>query len=281
VAYRAGQRTRPDDDGHWLSVLVNTMAFGALALFATWPAWNAAGFQALVLGGVLGMVLGRFSLLRGIRMVGPTRGNTFQAATPITAAITGWIVLGETISALEALGGAITIVGLLRIVRSRTGGVGDDSVGGEVMGAGASLKGYVVASGAPLFFGIAFVVRKWGLERYPGSVTGAFVGAVAAVVLLSLWEAWRGLLAGRVRSAVTDTAWPFVWAGVITTGALLSQFLALERIEAWIVGIVNGTTAVFTAILSRVFLPGDERLTAALLVNVLIVFAGISVIAVG
>lgn len=256
--------------------MVNTICFGLLAIFATWPTWNADGFLALVIGGILGMALGRFSLLRGIRMVGPTRGNTFQAATPVTAAVTGWIVLGESISALEALGGAITIYGLLRIVRSGTSPVPDTSGA-----SGPGLKGYVVASGAPLFFGIAFVIRKWGLERFPGSVTGAFVGAAAAIVVISLWEARRGLLADRVRDAVTNTAWPFVWAGVITTGALLNQFLALERIEAWIVGIVNGTTAVFTAILSRIFLPGDERLTLGLMVNVLIVFAGISVIATG
>lgn len=271
VLYRIGQRDLPHDDGHWLSNAVNAVLFGCLALTVTWPEWDRTGFWVLVAAGIFGTVLGRFSLLRGIRLVGATRGNTFQAATPVTAAVVGWIVLGETISALEAIGGALTIAALVRIVRSR----------GHDDGPQAGLLGYLVASGAPLFFGIAFVMRKWGLERFPGSVTGAFIGSTAGIIVLSLLEASQGRLGTRVHDATSVLSRPFLAAGVITTGALLTQFLALERIEAWVVGILIGTSAIWTAGLSRIFLKGDERLTLGLLVNILLVFAGITIIAIG
>ncbi len=273
VLFRIGQRRVPDDDGHWLSNLVNAVLFGALALVVTWSSWNAGGFFTLVVAGIVGTVLGRFSLLRGIRLIGATRGNTFQAATPVTAAVVGWIVLSETISALEALGGMLTILGLVRIVRSRR----DDSSGSIDGGLG----GYLVACGAPLFFGIAFVLRKWGLEQYPGSVTGAFIGSTAGIMVLSGWEAGQGRLRHRIAAAGKVESRPFLAAGVITTGALLCQFLALERVEAWIVGILVGTSAIWTAVLSMFALRDDERLSLSLVASIGIVFVGISIIAVG
>ena len=272
VLYRLGQRALPHDDGHWLSNLINAVLFGGLAIMVTWPAWNLSGFTVLVVAGISGTVLGRFSLLRGIRLIGATRGNTFQAATPMIAAAFGWMLLGETITVLEAMGGTLTIFGLVRIARSR----GDDEAK-----RGADLAGYLVACGGPLFFGIAFVLRKWGLERYPGSVTGAFIGSAAGIMVLSLREAGQGRLGMRIRDGMTRQAWPFVAAGVITTAALLTQFLALERVEAWVVGILVGTSALWTAALSMIVLPHDERVTMALLANIGIVFAGITVIAVG
>lgn len=271
VLYRIGQRGRPHDDGHWQSNAVNALLFGLLSLLVVWPQWDRAGFWMLAAAGIFGTVLGRFSLLRGIRLIGATRGNTFQAATPVTAAVVGWLVLNETISVVEAVGAMITIVALIRIVRARGGN------GGPATG----MFGYLVASGAPLFFGIAFVMRKWGLERFPGSVTGAFIGSAAGIIVLSLFEATRGRLGTRIRDATSIESWPFLAAGIITTAALLTQFLALERMPAWIVGILAGTSAIWTAALSLVFLKHDEGLTVGLLVNILIVFAGISVIALG
>ena len=278
VFFRVGQHRRPNDDGHWLSNLVNTIGFAALAAVATWPTWNRDGFVALIVAGVAGTVFGRFSLLRGIRLVGATRGNTFQAATPVTAAIFGWILLGEAISWLEALGGAITLIGLLRIVRSSA------SAGSSAV-VSPAVRGYVVASGAPLFFGIAFVLRKWGLERFPGAVTGAFIGSLSGIIVLSIWEAGQGRLKMRIREGLTVDAWPQAWpfiaAGAVTTVALLTQFLALERLEAWIVGILAGTSAIFTAALSMVFLRADERLSWSLVASIGVVFVGITTIALG
>jgi len=252
VLFRVGQHRRPNDDGHWLSNLINTIGFAALAAVAIWPAWSGEGFASLVVAGVAGTVLGRFALLRGIRLIGATRGNTFQAATPVTAAIFGWILLGEGISWLEALGGVVTLLGLLRIVR-----VGNTHDTATTTG----LRGYLVASGAPLFFGIAFVLRKWGLERFPGAVTGAFIGSLSGIIVLSIWEATQGRLRTRIREGLTVEAWPQAWpfivAGAVTTIALLTQFLALERLEAWIVGILMGTSAIFTAGLSLIFLRAD------------------------
>lgn len=271
ILFKLGQRTRPDDDGHLVSNALNVALFAVFALFVAWPAWSPSGFAALVAGGVVGTVLGRWALLRGIRLIGPTRGNTFQTATPISAAIAGWIVLGEGVALLEAVGGAMTIFGLVRIVRSRASGAAE---------APAAVGSYLIASLAPLSFGLAFVLRKWGLERMPGAVSGALIGSGAGLVVLMAWDAGRGRLGRLIRHTAADPPWPFFAAGVVTAAALLTQFEALTRIPAWVVGILGGTVAIWTPFLSVAFLRQDEPITPGLLANIGLVFGGVVLIAV-
>ncbi len=271
VLFKIGQRNRPNDDGHLISNSINVAVFALFALFVTWPAYERGGFVALAIAGVVGTVLGRWGLLRGIRLVGPSRGNIFTTATPIPAAIVGWIVLGESVRPLEAVGGALTIYGLIRIVRRRSGG-GPSSE--------APLSAYLIASLAPLSFGIAFVLRKWGLERMPGEVSGALIGSATGLVVLMAWDAVRGRLVPLARQTVSDPPWPFFAAGIVTAAALLTQFGALARIPAWVVGILGGTVAIWTPILSAVFLREGEVIDRQLVANVAIVVAGVVMIAV-
>ncbi len=271
ILFKIGQRTRPDDDGHLVANFFNATLFAIIAMFITWPSWSLSGVIALIAGGIFGTVFGRFSMLRGIRLIGPTRANTFQTATPVTAAIAGWIALGETVSLFEALGGALSIFGLVRIIRSR----GSDGAA-EPM----PLRFFVIASGAPIFFGLAFVTRKWGLERFPGSVTGAFIGSAAGFFVLSLWESAQGRFMPIVRKTISDPPWTFFVAGILSGAALLTQFRSLSLIDAWIVGILGGMTAIFTPILSKIFLRNDDPITLQLVANIGIVFFGVAIIAI-
>lgn len=272
ILFRQGQRARPNDDGHLVANTLNVALFAAFAPFVDWPAWDRPGFVVLVVAGVLGTVIGRWALLRGIRLIGPTRGNTFQTATPISAAAAGWLVLGEAVTPLEAVGGAATIYGLVRVVRSRASPANGE---GPV-----ALRSYLVAALAPLAFGLAFVLRKWGLERMPGALSGALIGSAAGLVVLLVWDAGRRRLGSLVRQTMTEPPRPFFAAGVVTAAALLTQFEALARIPAWIVGILGGTVAIWTPFLSRAFLGEDEAITAGLLANIGLVFSGVALIAI-
>jgi drug/metabolite transporter (DMT)-like permease len=271
ILVRIGQRTRPDDDGVFMSVLVNVLVLGGVAAMVTWPAWDTPAMVSFVIGGVIGTVGGRTALLRGIRLIGPSRSNAFLTGAPVVAAVAGWIALGETLTPLEVLGGAIVIAGLLWLIRARSAGVGPDMQA-------VPLRSYLIAAGAPLSFGLAFVFRKWGLERFPSSVIGAFVGAAAAYLVILLIDAARGKLAHVARSNFTNVSWWFVAGGVTTSLALLSQFQAFTYLEAWVVGIFQATQGIWTIGLSLVFLKGDERIDGALVGSVLLVVAGVVLI---
>lgn len=271
ILFRVGQRSRPYDNGLFLSVLVNVILLGLVAAFLAWPAWNLSGFLALLVGGVIGTVGGRSSNLKAIRLIGPTRANAFLTANPVVAAIAGWFVLGERLGLQEFAGGALVILGLLVLVRSRSGPV--SSSGGP-----PPSVGYLWAVAAPTFFGLAFVVRKWGLARFPGPVIGAFIGAVAAFVVISAIDARAGRLGVTARSNLGNVSGWYAGAGVFTTLALLSQFTAFSYLPAWVVGILQGTQGLWTLLLGWIFLRREERIDRTLVGVVILVMAGVTLI---
>ena len=271
ILVRVGQRTRRNDDGVFMSVFVNVVLLGAVAALVARPAWNTPAIVAFVIGGVIGTVAGRTALLRAVRLIGPSRSNAFMTGAPAAAALGGWVALGETLAPLELLGGVVVVAGLLWLVRARTGDTSADH-------APTPLKSYLVAAAAPLSFGLAFVFRKWGLERYPSSVIGAFVGAAAAFAVIVLIEAARRTLRDRARANFGKVSWWFVAAGVTSSLALLSQFQAFTYLEAWVVGVLQATQGIWTIALSIVFLKGDERIDLPLVGSVLTVTAGVVLI---
>ena len=271
ILSRIGQRSRPNDDGLFITNFMNAFVLGLSAVVITWPTWETAGFVALVLGGIFGTVLGRFMWFRGIRLVGPSRANAFSVAVPVPTAIMAWIFLGEGLSIWEMVGGAITIFGLFQIVRSRVAEPATKDV---------PLRSYLIAASAPLFFGLALFLRKWGLERFPGAISGAFIGSAAGIIFLTLLEASRGTLIALPKKVISDPPWEYLGAGFILAFALLAQFRAFPLLDAWVVGITGGTVAIWTPFLSRAFLKQEEHLSKRLIANIGVVFAGIALIAV-
>ncbi len=271
IFFKVGQRTRPHDNGLFTSILVNVALLGITAALVSQPAWNAAGFVAFVIGGVIGTVGGRASNLKAIRLIGPSRANAFLTANPVVAAIAGWFLLSEAVGLQEFVGGALVILGLLLLILSRSAPL-------DAWGQPSPRAGYLWAIAAPICFGLAFVVRKWGLTRYPGSIIGAFVGASAALLLVSALQARSGQFSTTVRSNLRTVSWWYVGAGVATSLALLAQFAAFSHLPAWVVGILQGTQGLWTLILGWLFLRQEERIDRALVGSVLLVVAGVTLI---
>ena len=274
VLVRIGQRRRVDDDGVLMTVAVNVLVLGLAAYFATRPAWNATGVVALLAAGVVGSVLGRSFNLRAVRLIGSTRASAFITGTPLMAALVGWIVLDESVTAIEAVGGLLAIGGLLWLVRLRSG------PGGILTGEKVPTRYYVIAALAPMFFGTAFVMRKWGLQRFDSSVIGAFLGATAAFAVLVSVDVMRGAIRGRAASNVRSIPWWFVAAGVTTSIALLSQFSAFGYLPAWVVGVLQATQGIWAIGLGILFLKGDEHVDWRLMASVVLVVSGVVLIAV-
>lgn len=273
ILARIGQRHRLDDDGLFMTVLVNVLTLGVVALFAIAPLWNTAGIVALMAGGVMGAVGGRATNLRAVRLIGPSRASAFITGTPVVAAVSGWIVLGEALTPVEALGGAIVIGGLLWLIKARS------SITVAAREAvPPPLSHYLIAAVAPLFFGLAFVARKWGLARYDSTIIGAFIGAAAAFVVVILIDMLRGKLRERVGMNLREVPWWFVGAGIAMTLALLSQFTAFTYLPAWVVGILQSTQGIWVIGLSLLFLRGEERIDGALVGSVLLVAVGVVLI---
>lgn len=249
---RVGQRESPDDDGVFMTLFVNVVLLGIVAIFVSPPAWDTGAILALIAGGIVGSLLGRSFNLRAVRLIGPSRSSAFVVGTPVVAAVVGWFVLDEAIEPLEAVGGALTIAGLLWLTSARAGPA---TAADRTRPPPSS---YLIAAAAPVFFGTAFVIRKWGLEFFSNALWAAWIGSIAAFLGVAGVELSRGRFAERARSNFRNVNRWFLLAGFTTAAAVLSQFTAFTFLPAWVVGIFAGTQGIFAMGMSVLFLKGDE-----------------------
>jgi drug/metabolite transporter (DMT)-like permease len=261
-----------------MTILVNVAVLGSIALTVSAPEWSTAGVVALAVGGVLGSVMGRFANLRAVRLVGATRSSAFMTGSPLVAALAGWLLLGEEVGALEGLGGLIVIAGLLALVRARS--VPTSMLDGVATPADRRTVrlGFLFAAAAPIFFGLGFVVKKWGLLRYDDAVLGALIGSSAAFLVVVAIDAGAGRIGRRLQENFAQIPWWFVAAGVAMSAALLTQFAAFSYLEAWLVGVLQGTQGIFALMLGWTFIREEERIDAWVVLSVLLVAAGVILI---
>jgi drug/metabolite transporter (DMT)-like permease len=278
VLARIGQRHRPKDDGLLMTVLVNVLVLGTISLTVEAPNWSTAGVFGLAIGGVLGSLMGRSANLRGVRLVGATRTSAFMTGTPLVAAVAGTLLLGEDVDFVDGIGGLLVITGLLALVRSRaTPTAVLDGVAAPADRTTVRL-GFFFAAAAPVFFGLSFVVKKWGLIRYDSAVLGAFIGAFTALLIVILLDVSSGRIGRRVRENFRQIPWWFVAAGVAMSGAILTQFAAFSYLEAWLVGVLQGTQGIWALLLGWLFIRKEERIDRWIMLSVLLVAAGITLI---
>jgi drug/metabolite transporter (DMT)-like permease len=126
---------------------------------------------------------------------------------------------------------------------------------------------------------MAFVMRKLGTIWFPSAIVGAFVGAVSALVIVTIVDSYRGKIRRRWQENVRSIPWWFVAGGVATSAALLLQFSAYFFLPAWTVSLLQGTQVLWTLLWSYFFLRREEHLTLRLLWGVLMVVAGVSIVA--
>lgn len=274
---RVGMRTSRDDDGLYMSIFVNVVLLGAVGVFVTRPPWSTAAIAALAAAGLVGVLGGRFSNLRAVRYVGATRASVFNTGTPVVAAAVGWVVLDESLGIVDGIGGALVIAGLLLLARSRSTAA---PLPGSERHRRPVVAGYMYAAAAPALFGVAFVLRKWGLREFDSVVLGAFVGALVAFAFLTVTDVLTGSAKKRLSANFVDVNWWFVAAGVSISLALLSQFWAFSFVAAWVVGAMQGTQAMWVLVLGYAFFRSDERLDAVVAGSVALVAAGVVLISV-
>jgi drug/metabolite transporter (DMT)-like permease len=79
------------------------------------PLWSLVAWIV-----VLGTVVPYALVLVAIRNVGPTRTGVLGMAEPVAAGLVAWVVLDESLTAMQLLGAAVVIVGILAAETART-----------------------------------------------------------------------------------------------------------------------------------------------------------------
>ena len=247
VCARVGMRTRPRDDGVFMSVLVNAVLLALLLPFLGSPRWDWLGITAFVVAGLATTWAGRATALRSVRLIGAARASTFFISAPFFTALLGWIMLGEAVRPLQFAGGVLIVGGILVVTRSQVmaeplagmEGMADSPrrEGGHVweIRAGRAGRGMAIALISGFFFGLGHAMRKLGIVHYPSAVVGGFVGTMTALVVIVTGETIRGHVSQLVDDNLTNIPRWFVVSGLFSGVGVLCTFAALLYLPVWIV----------------------------------------------
>ena len=130
----------------------------------------------LSLSGFVGYALGDYCLFQSYILMGSRFGQLFMTLASPSAALTAWILLGESMRPLAILGMVITLLGI---------GMSVFNKGGEQshkLNLKLPVKGILLGIGAGMGQGIGLVLSKLGMEHYTTSL------ATQGITDLSQWS---------------------------------------------------------------------------------------------
>ena len=166
-------------------------------VYAGKQAWLWLGLSALV-----GYTFGDFCLFNSYLVMGARFGQLFMTLAPPTAAIAGWILLGEKMEGKSWLAMAVTLSGIAISILSR--GKEEAGKAKKKLEFSVPVKGILLGLGAGIGQGVGLVLSKIGMNHYSQDIPSdapqmmssmipfaatmmrAMVGAVGFIAIMGL-----------------------------------------------------------------------------------------------
>jgi len=246
---------------HWV-----TMG-GPLPLELAQSAW-----LWLALSGIIGLAIGDDFLFRAFVLIGPAMSMLIFALAPAIAAVLGWVLFGESLSALEVAGIVLTLTGVASVVTApeRPSLTAPRS---------ANTLGVLLALGGALGQALGLITAKLGLNAGASAQSANTIRLVAAAA--AIWM--MTLLAGKARENVAiwvhhRGAAAFMLCGALV-GPVAGVWLSLVAIEHAAVGVASTlmslTPLVLLPIARVVF---HQPITARAVFGTAVALAGVAVL---
>lgn len=202
----------------------------------------------------------------GVDRVGASINTAGFNTHPLFATVVAFLLLGEKLSAQIGVG-VIIIVGGLTVIGTSNGG---DRAGWSPI----DLAFPLLASAA---YAVSNVVRRFGLTQT--DVTTFEAITINSIATLGALFAYAAVTRDIQLLPPKEAMRPFVLSGLFSGFALLSLFEAFNRGSVAVVSALSGLSPVFATVIAAVFLADVERVTAGIVVGVLLVVCGALLIA--
>ncbi len=206
----------------------------------------------LSLSGFVGYVLGDYCLFNSYMLIGSRFGQLFMTLAPPSAALFGWIILGEKLSAQALIGMFITLLG----------------IGISVFHKGSShkislklpLSGILFGIGAGVGQGVGLVLSKMGMNYYETSIPAdmtdsitmlpfaatfirAITGAVGFIAVMCVRGKWREFGQALKDKRSMHMTWWATFTGPFIGVAL--SLMAVQYTETGIASTLMALTPIF------------------------------------
>lgn len=261
---------------------------------------DADTWMWLALSGFVGYVLGDYCLFNAYILIGSRYGQLLMTLAPPSAAIFGFLLLGQEMPLIAVLGMCITITGIgLAIGPTPTlpqrRGSNEEKVNNEKGSWLSSSRGILFGIGAAVGQGIGLVLSAKGLLHYEESAealgltfrhgatammilpfASTAIRAIAGLVGFSAWTYLKGEMP-LVRRAFCDRRAMAFALGAVITGPFLGVSLSLMATLYTATGIaqtIMATTPVLILLPTYVFF--HQRLTWREVIGAVISVAGVA-----
>ena len=197
----------------------------------------------LSLSGFVGYLLGDYCLFNSYILIGSRFGQLFMTLAPPTAAVFGWILLGETLAWNALLGMLVTLTGIgISVLNKGTS---------QKLSLKLPLKGVLFGIGAGVGQGIGLVLSKVGMNFYENAIPAgeavvadlvpfastfirAVTGAVGFLCVMGFQKQFQTLATSvRDRKGMNAALWATI------TGPFIGVSLSLMAVQYTEAGIAS------------------------------------------
>lgn len=234
--------------------------------------------------GLVGYVLGDYCLFNSYILIGSRYGQILMTLAPPSAAIFGWMLLGERMSLLAIIGMIVTSLGIATaIYKPRQPQSASQPL---------PLKGILFGIGAGIGQGVGLVLSAKGLQCYHDSIqatclsidhleavipfAATSIRAVTGLIGFCLWTVLAGQTASTLRAFRDPRSILFVLAATIT-GPFIGVSLSLMATLYTATGIAQTIMAITPIlILLPTYIFFHQRITLREVIGSVIAVAGVS-----
>jgi drug/metabolite transporter (DMT)-like permease len=231
---------------------------------------SASAWMWLGVSGLVGFAFGDLCLFRAFVVIGSRLSVLLMSLVPPMTALLGWIVLGETLSLREWLGMAMTVGGVMWVVRER---VPEATEGRRHVSTWGVLLGIGGAAGQA----VGLVLSKLGMGDYDAfaanqiRVLAGIVGFALIFTVAGLWPRFVDAL--RHPHAMSRTV----------VGGVFGPFLGVSLSLVAVQNALAGVAATIMSITPVVILPASfwlrkERVTTRAVFGAVLAVAGTAVL---
>jgi drug/metabolite transporter (DMT)-like permease len=261
------------------NVVFAALLFGGERLIRTDPFvidWSA--FTMFGIGGLFTAYLGRQLFFRSVLTIGPSRASALQITNPVIAALSGSLLLGESLGPAGVLF-LLLVIGGLYLTSRTPARTPVPVVAGEVPPAGRRAVPHgeiALALTGAASYAVGNVVRSTAVRHWDQAVFGGLLGAVSATLIYLVVHTDVRKLARRVRAAPRSGVWLWTGSGVLTISAQISLIAATRTIPVAVGVVVAAAIPLIVVPASVVLFKNVEGLTSRTVAGIALIFTGVA-----
>jgi drug/metabolite transporter (DMT)-like permease len=274
--------------GFVIATVVN-VAFSGLLLLAhlAWRStglqWSGAAFRMFAAAGVFSTYFGRWFFYESVVRFGPAKASIFQVSSPLFTALMAWLLMGERLSPLMALG-MFMALGELMLVSYKPGFWARRTAPGPEQDGSAGLvqiflnSVFLLGASSSFAYAVGNVMRGLAIRSWPEPILGALIGATAGLIMYLAFSRDKAGLATRLLSVYRKGAGLYALIGICTISAQICIIAAMRFIPLSVVSLITLCTPVLVFAASHLLFKAKGDFTLATLSGSTIALLGVAII---